>query len=303
LKSGDRNLRRHPDWIYFKLYLGEAGDRCDSFLIELVAEFLELSGIERWFYLRYIDDQGFHLRLRFQTDLRQFPDVSERVWEVCDKALRKLPALPPSDYFPMVPPPGDVVDFPPSKGIRIEINHYEPELDKFGGKRGMPIAEELFETSSKIAVSVLRNEARGELSRKTIAPCFMQAVADAFTHSNAEFWKNYSLYWLGSNSPASHDFREHFFAKGRSLRADGIPILSPPDTLPAHVGVLLKDWDSHLHMAASSYKRAGVFGQVSPEVLAFNFAHLMNNRLGLYSLEEAYLAALLEQRTVEPSLL
>jgi thiopeptide-type bacteriocin biosynthesis protein len=287
-----------PIWVYFKLYLGEAIDRCDGLIVEFLPKLAELPNIERWFFIRYFDERGFHLRLRFRARSGAEAELGEQVRNVCQKALLQLPLIPASDYYPMVPPVDNPTHIPSSIAIGLTADDYEPELDKFGGVRGMPIAEEFFEVSSRIAVAVLLHEAQGALSRKTLAPCFMQAVPDAFrlAQSHAEFWQHYSFYWLGSRTPAAHDLRERFFAKGHSLCQDGIPIVAPRQDLPNLAGALLASWVDHLRIAVSAYESAGNLGHVTPEILAFNFVHLMNNRLGLYALDEAYLAALLEQR-------
>jgi thiopeptide-type bacteriocin biosynthesis protein len=285
-------------WVYFKLYLGEAIERCDGLIVDLLPKLCELPGIERWFFIRYLDERGFHLRLRFRTRSAALADLDEQFRNICQKALLQLPLIPESDYYPMVPPLVDATHIPSSGVIGVTADDYVPEWDKFGGEVGMPIAEEFFEVSSRIAVAVLRHEAQGEVSRKTLAPCFMQAVPDAFrfAQSHAEFWQNYSFYWLGSRTPPAHDLRERFFTKGRSLHQGGIPIVAPREALPDLAGALLESWVEHLHGAAKAYEYAGDLGDVTPEMLAFNFVHLMNNRLGLYALDEAYLAALLEQR-------
>lgn len=284
------------DWLYLKLYLGEAFDRCDALIVSLVPDLLRLEGIERWFFLRYVDQRGFHLRLRLRTGAARVSALSERATRVCQRALQQLLSLPPSDYSPMVPAFGRISEVPPSATIGIEADRYEPEYEKFGGTRGMPIAEELFEASSRIALEVLREEDRGTLSRKTIAPCLMQAVADAFEADHAAFWEDYSFYWLGARTPVAHDAREQFFEKGRMLHAERVPIAPPSHMLPVSAREIVEKWGHSVRSAAAAYARGSDPGDVTPDVLVFNFAHLMNNRLGLYAMEEAYLGALLEQR-------
>ena len=94
---------------------------------------------------------------------------------------------------------------------------------------------------------------------------------------------------------AAADWRVRFFEKGTRLRDERIPIVWPPD-LPTRATQLTDEWREQLRRAANAYGRIENLGQVTTDILAFNFAHLMNNRLGLISIEEAYLAALLEQR-------
>jgi len=284
------------DWAYLKLYLGEAFDRCDALIVSLLPELLRLEAIDRWFFLRYVDERGFHLRLRFRARADRVSALSEQATTMCRRALQQLPSLPASDYYPMVPPSDRIFKLPPGVTTGIETDRYEPEHDKFGGERGMPISEDLFEASSRIALEVLREEDRGILSRKTIAPCLMQGVADAFGADNADFWQDYSFYWLGSRTPVAYDTRERFFENGRKLNTDGVPIVPSSKALHESAREIVETWRHQVRKAANAYARACDMRDVTPDVLAFNFAHLMNNRLGLYAMEEAYLAALLEQR-------
>ena len=53
------------EWIYFKVYLGQAVDKFDGLILETVPKILALERFERWFFLRYLDAHGVHLRLRF----------------------------------------------------------------------------------------------------------------------------------------------------------------------------------------------------------------------------------------------
>jgi thiopeptide-type bacteriocin biosynthesis protein len=181
--------------------------------------------------------------------------------------------------------------------VGVVVDAYEPELEKFGGARGMPIAEEIFEASSGIALEILGEEAGGQYSRKTIAPCLMNVVLDAFAPSEGaqRFWQNYGFYWLGGQTMAAEDWRTRFFEKGSRLREQQIPIVWPAH-LPRRATHLTEQWRERLQRASNAYAQIGDLGQVTTDILAFNFIHLMNNRLGLISLEEAYLAALLEQR-------
>jgi thiopeptide-type bacteriocin biosynthesis protein len=287
------------EWIYLKVYLGQAYDKFDALILEVVPKILALELFERWFFLRYLDEKGVHLRLRFQVPAGNTARLAGPIRGLCEKGLEEVTRLPPADYRPMVLPPGYDAQRSPSAAATVGIvtEAYEPELEKFGGARGMPIAEALFEASSRIALAVLGDEREGLYSRKTIAPCLMNVVHDAFGPAEGvpRFWRNYSFYWLGGETMAAEDWRARFFEKGTRLREEQVPIVWPED-LPARATQLTQEWRAELQRAATGYAHIEDLGQVTTDILAFNFTHLMNNRLGLISLEEAYLAALLEQR-------
>jgi len=288
------------DWIYFKICLGDAIDRCDGLIVSLVPKLIELPGVERWFFIRYLDEDGFHVRVRLATRPGLLEQLRGSAWKVCHQAVLRLPVIPPSDYFPMVPPTVTPNRNAGGRAIGVYEAVYEPESEKFGGANAMPVAEALFEASSRVACQVLDVESRVLMFRKTIAPCLMNAVMDAFTLTGrgVEFWRDYCYYWLGSRSPAADDFRRRFFAKGEKLRREGIPVVTPLCDLPEEGRNLVEAWGRSLRDAAGAFQRAGDLGEATMETLAFNFTHLMNNRIGLYALEEAYLAALLEDRAV-----
>ena len=287
------------EWIYVKLYLGQAIDKFDGLILETIPKILALERFERWFFLRYIDDKGVHLRLRFKVPAGNAARLTAPIYALCEKGLTEMTRLPPADYRPMVFPAGFDAERRPSADAAVGIvaDSYEPELEKFGGARGMPIAEEIFEASSRIALAILGDEAKGQYSRKTIAPCLMNVVHDAFAPSEGaeRFWRDYSFYWLGGETMAAEDWRMRFFEKGTRLREQQIPCVSLAD-LPAGARRLTDQWREQLQRASTAYAQIEDLGQVTTDILAFNFTHLMNNRLGLISLEEAYLAALLEQR-------
>ena len=293
----------HPlglaEWIYLKLYLGQAVNKFDVLILETIPKILALERFERWFFLRYIDEKGLHLRLRFKVPARRVARLTPSIRALCEVGLEEMLRVASAAYRPMVLPPGFDAQRSPSADatVRIVADTYEPELEKFGGLRGMPIAEEVFENSSRVALDILGDEARAQYSRKTIAPCLMDVVRDEFVPAEdaQRFWRNYSVYWLGGETMAAEDWRTRFFEKGTQLNERQIPVVWPAD-LPARATSLTEQWRQHLRRAARAFARLEDLGAATPDTLAFHFIHLMNNRLGLVSLEEAYLAALLEQR-------
>jgi hypothetical protein len=100
---------------------------------------------------------------------------------------------------------------------------------------------------------------------------------------------------LNGRSRAADDWRQTFADKGRELGERGIRIVAPDSQLGAEARELVAAWRACVRQAAADYAALGRAAGTTPEVLAFNFVHLMNNRLGQAALEEAYIAALLER--------
>jgi thiopeptide-type bacteriocin biosynthesis protein len=291
-----------PEWIYLKLYLGNAVDRMDRFLIDIGRVVDATRRADSWFFIRYVDENGIHVRLRAKPATADTHSLRRDLINACAQRLSSLHELPAGDYFPMVTAPGfeaAVAQMTSAHNdVKVVEDRYEPELDKYGGPAGMPIAERLFAQSSLVACQVLNDEEHGLYSRKDLVPMLMDAVFRAFLPQTDQrvFWREYSYYWLGGKSPAADDWREKFFSKDRELNEAGIPLLRADAELPAEAARHLQSWRTALGEAAAAYRELEDREDVNEEVLCFNFAHLMNNRLGLAALEEAYMAALLERR-------
>ncbi len=292
------------DWLYFKLYLGGAVDRFDALIEHTLSRVLRDASFDCWFFLRYVDPTGVHLRLRLKPVAGETEPQRRRVEAICRQVLGELPTLAVSSYRSLVPTPRTTgLDYPvvaPRRGVttatRLAAEPYEPEWATYGGPTGMPIAERTFEVSSGIALAVLEEEIAGRCSRKSVAPGLMDTVRGTLIprYNVARFWRDYSLYWLGGESAAASDWRARFREKGRRLHEAAVPVVTPPDDLTPRMRALVTGWQHRLADAKADYARLHRIGAIDLERLSLNFAHLMNNRLGLTVLEEAYLGALLE---------
>lgn len=288
-----------PSWLYFKLYPGPFVDRADALLDAAVRCVQDTDAGLPWFYLRYFDSTGFHLRLRVKPAAGQHEAIAQRLGDALKDLLGRLGEMPANVHQPMVLPRGAKGDplaaFSHGKEPRLELDRYEPEYDKYGGVRGTPLAEAFFTASSRIAAAILRDERAGHYQRKTIAPWLMQLCFDAFEPAQARrYFRQYSLFWLGGDTPAAEDWRDRFFAKASALRAQGVALLPRDEGMAPAAVQRLAEWREALAHTVQAYAQAGRSVHASNDVLSFNFSHLMNNRLGLSALEEAYLATLLE---------
>ncbi len=117
-------VRAHPpgsEWLYLKLYCGPAS--VDRLLVEW-APFLaesEAQGLwDRWHFVRFADPEH-HLRLRFHGEPRRL------VAELLPLVHRHL-------------------ERPLAQGLlrTWQVATYEPEVERYGGAPGLPLAEEWF---------------------------------------------------------------------------------------------------------------------------------------------------------------
>ncbi|MFY7863399.1 thiopeptide-type bacteriocin biosynthesis protein [Roseateles sp.] len=261
-------------WVYVKLYGDRAVEHMDSLLVAWADDPVLTERAESWFFLRYVDERGVHVRLRALT--REGDDRDGLMRALVEACTARATAA--------------CID------IHAVEDRYAPETGTYGARPGMDAAERLFHRSSRLAAQVLALEERGLLSRKDLLPVLMQDAADAFVPraEHAGFWAGFGDCCLHGRSPAAADWRRSRAAAGREPAAGGIRIVAAHSRLGEEARAIVAAWRAALGQAAVDYAALGRPFRIRPEMLAFKTAHLMNNRLGLAAVEEAYVAALLE---------
>lgn len=108
------------EWLYLKLYTGAS--TADQILIQGLSPLIEeTQGLwDRWFFLRY-GDPGNHLRLRFHGDPRRL------VAELIPKTQAALAPFLAEGWC-----------------WKLQLDSYEPELERYGGAHGLRLAETFF---------------------------------------------------------------------------------------------------------------------------------------------------------------
>jgi thiopeptide-type bacteriocin biosynthesis protein len=295
-------------WLYYKIYPGAAAGKLDHLITGPLQQIARLDGIIRWFFLRYTDEGGPHVRLRLKTEA-DVASLHGVVDPILKRALAELPLLPPSSYRPVILPPLPSNGPAANPSDRYPAPHiaratYEPDIETFG-EEGVEIAETLFCASSDAVVRILNEEREHKFSRKTAVPLFMAAIADAFMpEAEPSIWRNYASYWLdGSEARASaQQWTQRFVAKATELRAQGVPVLAPDHLLSPGAALAVQTWRAASAVAADGFGTVADSPPRRPYELMFHFVHLMNNRLGLMPIEEAYFATLIAESLSVPSL-
>jgi thiopeptide-type bacteriocin biosynthesis protein len=153
--------RRFPpgsEWLYAKLYGGEASaDRVITDAVGPVVEAALASGAaDGWFFLRYADPDP-HLRVRLHGPPgRLHAEVRPRL-EAAAAASVDAGGL-----------------------WRVQFDTYEREVERYGGDRGVEVAERVFAADSDAALAVLRSlagEAGADL-RWRVALCGIDRLFD-----------------------------------------------------------------------------------------------------------------------------
>lgn len=293
--------KQHSEkWIYFNLYFGKATDKMEHAITELTSLVRAEQDFQKWFFLRYLDDSGIHVRIRaLPKNPSDYENCKQKLSVLNNKVLLTLNELNTTTYNPMITV-GDATSSEAllhlsKRDVASVESQYEPEFEKFGGELALNFAESLFHVSSELAADILINEARNIESRKTIAPYLMKACFDVFQPAKEDaFWNHYSKFWLGGDSPVAQDWREKFIDKADQLADVGASIIGSESTLAMESQNIIQQWKDALLLCKENYDKAAHKHSGSNDVLCFNFSHLTMNRLGITSMEEAYLATLLE---------
>ena len=282
----------------------------DEFLVDGVAPLIgslrESGALADFFFLRYWQG-GHHVRLRLLLDRE---DADAVVDEVTAKLAGHLAETPvhvdfDADEFAEAAQPmmaameGEQVQRlqPPDSILECD---YTPEHAKYGGPRGVAIAEQYFGRSSEIVLDALRRT--GGASGKRLGAGFSMMLrglcATGITAEEmAAFFAHYCVVW----SPYVFD---DFMAAWPDLLRERRPAIS------AHTAALMANRDAlagdPMHDAVSrawSHADADVLDAVTlagadaptarrAQVLLVSYLHTHNNRLGLIPEHESFLGYL-----------
>jgi thiopeptide-type bacteriocin biosynthesis protein len=122
------------EWLYFAVYLGRRG--AESVLERILREIGQKyptasAAVKEWFFTRYVDPH-FHIRLRFHGAPQALVhDVLPAMRVICDSLLRE------------------------QRIWKIKVDTYDQEVDRYGGARGILLAEKLFCADSSAFMEIL----------------------------------------------------------------------------------------------------------------------------------------------------
>lgn len=155
-------------WTYWRLYASP--DELDRAALELssIVQGVEETSV-RWFFIRYTDAGGPHIRFRIRTS----PDGADRLF-----LLRR------------------------SITYRIEADLYEPETAKWGTGRSLEAAESAFQASSEFALSALSADAdRLRVAYRVMLESVFRLVPEP--EVRARMLETHATWWLSGNGPGS----------------------------------------------------------------------------------------------------
>lgn len=120
----------YSEWFYIKIYCTpKGGDKIILKISELCDDFIENNTINSWFFIRYEDSDGFHIRLRLNLkNIKYFYEI----WENLNQSLSDL------DFV-----------------LKTTIDSYNRELERYGSEFILSV-ETLFYYDSIFFVELLK---------------------------------------------------------------------------------------------------------------------------------------------------
>lgn len=265
-------------WWYVKIYHSPGGDGAftDRLLLECIEPLTKLaeSRIEGFFFLRYIDRDGHHLRLRIHLSEG---DGADWLHAQLDELLVRLGA-----------------------NVRVVGVSYEPEVDKYGGAVGVRVAERYFHASSRLALDCIRRTVGRTSVRVLVAVLTFDRLLQLCgldSGSRARLLSSYRDYWSAVNAGLMDDITS------KAIVTDPLPQLgslkiedgAARDLIMELVGPNLTEWEQSASQSIALLADLEAQNRLSVplDLIVCNLAHTFHNRLGLAIPDEVVVASLL----------
>ena len=267
--TGSSVRRRFPpgsEWLYAKLYTGTgtADQLLDHIVGPLVRSALESGAADAWFFIRY-GDPDWHLRLRLHGEPER---LSAEVLPQLHAAV--APLLETGQLW------------------RVQLDTYEREVERYGGDRGVELAEQLFAADSEAVLAVL-----GSLSgdagldlrwRLALAGIDLLLEDLGLTLDQRRTLVRRQRQGLGREFAVDGEFRRRVGLRYRAERAGVEALLDPGLDLPASLapGIeTLHRRSLRLAPVVDELRQLARVGRLSTSVpaLAAAYAHMHVNRL------------------------
>nr|BFE86251.1 hypothetical protein GCM10020093_088520 [Planobispora longispora] len=149
--GGGEPMLDTPEWWFVRLYTG--GFAASDLLVTevlppLVAE-ARAHGAFRWFFIRYTDPSGPHLRVRVFGPRETVDRMHRSLARIQRHADAMVAAVDDDAAWLASIPMGRMLG---DSGTGLASGLYEPEYGKYGGPQGVELAERVFEFSSDLAI-------------------------------------------------------------------------------------------------------------------------------------------------------
>jgi thiopeptide-type bacteriocin biosynthesis protein len=261
--------RRFPpgsEWLYAKLYTGAGtADQVINHLVgPLVRSSLASGAADAWFFIRYADPD-WHLRLRLHGDPGR---LHAEVLPSLEAAA--APLLEAGQLW------------------RMQLDTYEREVERYGGGRGVELAEQVFAADSDAVLAImepLSGDAGLDL-RWRLAIRGVDLLFDdlGLTPEEKRSVARRAREGFGREFGIDGNFRGHVGLRYRAERAGLEALLdpgqAPPPSLAAGLEALRRR-SLQLARVTAELRRLGQAGRLSASLadIATSYAHMHVNRL------------------------
>ncbi|GFH33837.1 lantibiotic dehydratase C-terminal domain-containing protein [Streptomyces pacificus] len=301
------------EWLYARVHHTghQDGELLLADLVPRWVETAERAGVRRWFFIRYADASGPHLRVRF----RGTPAVLDDCWEA-GRALWKEHLPPPAGGEVQRLHPRAEEGLPGRGSRRLSLGLYGREHHYYGSAPAVDVAEEVFQTSSELSLAAVRATGADRTARAHLAVRVMRSCLGTLgPRQRDRIWRLHWGHWTGllAGDPAwlreteriaerwpagAGPFTGDQGAEARPAPAGAAASASPgagagpagPDAGAGRLSVLPAAADALGRDLADGVRRALA---ADPEAVASRLLlmqmHMTLNRLGFLPLEEAVL--------------
>jgi thiopeptide-type bacteriocin biosynthesis protein len=285
---------QNHEWLQYNVYskdIHELDYLVDFIVKPATAKVISNFSVNNWFFIRYLDETGPHIRLRFKVNEHQYAEVItflEEFISISFQSLEKQSINTPKRLLPLNTETGQFS----SSERRFELSLYDPELDKYGESAGIELCEEYFCLSSNLVVEIMEEIIAEKINRFEFALRLMDSILKISIdnqNDRNEFLLNYTKYWAGDNNGSSEKKISQNFIESAAARKEKVQEILSAEYSPEIEG-LIRHFSNELAVIIHNLK---TFGETEPKEIFFHFVHMMNNRLGVWPIEESYLAALL----------
>ncbi|MCX4587921.1 lantibiotic dehydratase C-terminal domain-containing protein [Streptomyces sp. NBC_01481] len=272
------------DWWYVRAYPGhpDAMDEATRVLIPWLAARASEEAASAWFFTRYWDMSGHHLRLRLKCSSDGIDRIHERLPELVE-LLRSLDRTVPAERLV----PGSVPQgLPMVKQARCCL--YAPELAKYGGTGGVARAEELFTASCRWYDDQRIGALAPLYDRAALAVSYMSALVRAALpapQARTAFWTAHRRQWgrqLRMAAPAQEDLRGLLTRAAKGVEEAAVRLDGP----------LRESAERHVETVVRTLNAAADGNPVPREELLLHYLHMDLNRWGFVPAEESLLGVL-----------
>lgn len=287
-----------PRWWFSCLYTGGM-HTADQVIVGVLPPLLadaRRAGATRWFYIRYFDDRGAHIRLRvfgptacLNRLVRLADEMGQHIETIVARSSGANVELVEGAYA--------ALSSASDAQIGIYPAVYEPETLKYGGIEAMEFAEQLFEFSSELALWGVQHYDKGE-QRDSLATLLLADTAGALLLGNGtnswtqrkalgwnRFWSTHTRWWSGADYDGGR-LRTQLRQRAALDREEMFERMRDTADNP-EVEVWRRRWVGAVEEYLTSVEVLNL--NRTPQHLAFHHNHMLMNRLGYMPREEALL--------------